>query len=403
MGKQIKILLSEPDLFFTLLIAPFIVLLIIFISPIIKIRIGHIHCDRIGHFAMNTELCVLEKKYLSKNNNSKQIDIMYLPRKPSCNYTLEQLWKRKLNILPRFILRPVSLIIRSFPILESFNAKSINGDRDVLNLIDLFGPTLEFTKEENQLGMKYLQDFGLGRDSKYVCIMCRDSSYLNSFYGSDFRTHDYRNSDINNFLEVAEELTKLGYFVFRMGSIANEPFNTSNKKIIDYPFSEKKSDFLDIFISANCHFCITTGLGLDAIPNIFRKPIVYVNFAPLETIHTTSENYIILPKYYYNKKLGRKMTLSEIMDSDAFGALKSDIFESLNIRLIENSPDEIKYSALEMHHYIGNSKRNIFNQRIQDDFWTTFMKHPKINKKLYGLRKSLISENFIKNNSWWLN
>ena len=54
MNKQIKILLDEPDLFFTLLIAPLFVLLLIIISPIKKIRVGHIHCDRIGHFAMNT-------------------------------------------------------------------------------------------------------------------------------------------------------------------------------------------------------------------------------------------------------------------------------------------------------------------------------------------------------------
>ena len=95
MNKQIKILLDEPDLFFTLLIAPLFVLLLIIISPIKKIRVGHIHCDRIGHFAMNTELCFLEKKYLSENNNINYFDIMYFPRKPSCNHTLEQLWKKK--------------------------------------------------------------------------------------------------------------------------------------------------------------------------------------------------------------------------------------------------------------------------------------------------------------------
>ena len=233
--------------------------------------------------------------------------------------------------------------------------------------------------------------------------MCRDSSYLNSIYGSKFTSHDYRNNNINNFLLAAEELTKLGYFVFRMGSIASEQIKTSNKKIIDYPFSKIKSDFLDVFISANCQFCISTGLGLDAIPNIFRKPIVYVNFAPLEGIHVTSKNYIILPKYYYNEKLGRKMTLNEIMESNAFGALKSNIFEKLNIKLVENSPEEIKHSALEMHNYINKSNNNIFDQKIQDNFWLLFFKHSKINKKFYGSRKSFISEYFIKNNTWWLN
>ena len=69
--RHIKILKSEPDLLITLFIAPFFILLFFFLKPFIQIRVGLLHCDRLGHFTVNTELYILEKnqshiKFLQK-------------------------------------------------------------------------------------------------------------------------------------------------------------------------------------------------------------------------------------------------------------------------------------------------------------------------------------------------
>ena len=82
--KILGILKNELDLLLTLpLSLPFLFFLII-IHPFIKIKVGFVRSDRIGHFTLNTELYLLEKK----NKNIKSIDLFYLGRKNVCNKTL---------------------------------------------------------------------------------------------------------------------------------------------------------------------------------------------------------------------------------------------------------------------------------------------------------------------------
>ena len=60
--KIIGIIRNELDLMLTLPISiPFLFLLIV-IYPFIKIKVGFLRSDRIGHFTLDTELYLLEKK-----------------------------------------------------------------------------------------------------------------------------------------------------------------------------------------------------------------------------------------------------------------------------------------------------------------------------------------------------
>ena len=214
-NKQLKILKNEPLLFITLILAFPVLIIIIFISPIIYIRIGHLHCDRIGHFALNTELYLLEKKYFKKKTNSLfQLDIFYLPRSESCNRTLENLWRKRLNILPKFTMRPLCLLIRSSSIISKYFrcGGTLNGERDINNLLDRYQSEIELGKDFIKDGREGLITLGIPKDSKYVCLIVRDSNYLKELYGKDFEYHSYRDNNIEKFLDAAEELTKYGYY-----------------------------------------------------------------------------------------------------------------------------------------------------------------------------------------------
>ena len=57
-----------------------------------------------------------------------------------------------------------------------------------------------------------------------------------------------------------------------MGKFQDKNFNFSDPKIIDYTNSEFRSDFLDIYLSANCKFFLTTMSGLDNLLPIFNIP-----------------------------------------------------------------------------------------------------------------------------------
>ena len=61
LNKELRILKSEPLLFITLPISFFVLLILKLLSPIILIRFGLLHSDRIGHFLINTELFFCEQ------------------------------------------------------------------------------------------------------------------------------------------------------------------------------------------------------------------------------------------------------------------------------------------------------------------------------------------------------
>lgn len=157
--KEINIVLNDKVLFLSLPLALFILFILKIIKKLIHIRFGLIHSDRIGHFSANTELFLLEEIY--NKNQKKFFDIYYFPRKP-CNLFLAELWKRKLKIFPRFLIRPFCLISRRLSIFEEFVCgKSIAGDMDSLNLYDKYDPILEFNNKDYKLANNFFEKFNI--------------------------------------------------------------------------------------------------------------------------------------------------------------------------------------------------------------------------------------------------
>ena len=95
---------------------------------------------------------------------------------------------------------------------------------------------------------------------------------------------NYLSNDIDNYKESAMYLAQKGYWVFRMGKGAKKRFDIDHPKIFDYAFSDYRSDFLDVWLMANCNFCISTGTGIDAVATIFRRPILMINYIPISNI-----------------------------------------------------------------------------------------------------------------------
>ena len=144
-------------------------------------------------------------------------------------------------------------------------------------------------------------------------MIIRDHVYLDRLNKKlNWEYHNFRDGNLNNYL-LAEVLTNYGFHVFRMGKFVDKKFETSNDRIIDYANSPYKSDLLDIYIGANCEFCISTGTGYDLIPAMSRRPIVYADHAPLGTYPSYIPFSIGIFKQYYCKQKKRKLTLSEII------------------------------------------------------------------------------------------
>lgn len=352
-----------------------VVLVLRIIRPWLLVRWGGLINDRIGHFAGNTEMYLCERDAGINVPKQRYLDFFYMTYRPVCNQQLATMWKRVLRIWPVWILAPISRVNRMIPGGRSHEiGDNTQGALDVHNLLDRFPPHLKFTPEEEARGEAGLRVLGIPHGAHFVCLIVRDSAYLDVYQPAvDWNYHKYRDSDIQNYVLAAEELSNRGYFVIRMGTKVKEAMKSVHPRVIDYATNGMRSDFMDIYLGAKCEFCISTGTGIDAIPEMFRRPIVYVNMVPLGLLHTFRKEFISLTKKHISKGEGKSLTMREIFNHGAAFCLTTSGYESKGIKLIENTPEEIRDVVVEMAERLNGAwQPHSDDESLQRRFWEIF-------------------------------
>lgn len=373
-----------------------IIFIIKFLSPILLIRFGKIESNRIGHLAGNTEIHILEKKNCSKLN-IPTLDIYYPAFSPICNKYLLHLWGRYLNILPKFFIQP---FYNYFLFLNHNSSHLIyfkNRDRDINNLLDKTKSIVEFNEKENYIGNKFLRKINPD-NKKIVCFIIRDNSYLEKHLPlSDMSYHDYRNFNLNNYLPALKMLLDLDYLVIRMGSTASKKIDLISENLIDLPFTNYRTDFLDIFIGSKCNFVISTSTGWDAVPSImFRKPILICPMIPLGNLFTFSSNFMLTTSNLLNQK-NKKLSQTEIFNSNLAYSNESKDYVNSKYNLIENSSEDILDAVNDFLKYLNNKKIDLKDNKV---FWNLYKKNIIKHKlhQFHGELKAIISPTFLKKN-----
>ena len=419
----LKLIFTSP--IFILAIFPCI--LIRLISPWVIIRIEKFPTSNFGDFLELPTMYHCKKKLNLDFQKNKCLDFVYFDFKNKIyNKQLAKMWKKKFNFLPWYLLYPLDISLKFLPgwrkhTIEIFSS---GNTKDTDNLIERYQP-LDFTNEEKRYGKNILSKFGLKSEDKFVCLVVRDKAFQKIKISPRYRDwsyHNFRNQNIDNYMLAAHELTKRGYYVFRMGSVVEKPFSSDNKKIIDYANSNLRSDFMDIYIGANCSFCISSGTGFDYLPYCFRKPIAYSSFAPLGELHTYSEKHLHLVKHHILKKSKKKLSLSEIFSHGVAFAMDSKIFEENGVELKDNTPEEIKDLAIEMAEYVEfNKKLDTEDKELQETFKNLYLNNiqrfstksdgnnlllfsngNKVPFKLHGKIRSRFGTKFLRENKDWL-
>ena len=350
--------ISSLFIFFLLpiyLISIPIFIIIHLIKPWYLIRWNVLNTSRIGEFAVKTELYCCERDANINFPKQRYKDFFYLS-KYTGNKTLVDMWCKAITVLPSWLLKPIHIISNFF----CFNLRikniheienPVNGYKDTYNSIDRFSSHIALTEDQETKGKEILEKLGLPRNAKFVCLIVRDSGYLNRYLQKKdqerWNYHNYRNGDIDRYVMAAEELASRGYYVFRMGIEVEKPLKSLNNKIIDYANSEIRSDFMDVYLGAKCSFCISTACGFDALPVIFRRPIAYV-VLPIGFCFPISKNFLILTKHHINRLTKKELSISEIFSSNVGLAYTVKEFEDNNIELQENTPEEIRDLVIEM-------------------------------------------------------
>lgn len=385
--------------------APF-VLLMRALRPWCLLRLGELSSSRIGHFAANTELYLCEIDAGINRPSGRYVDIFFYQKGNVCNKQLSIMWNRVLRIWPSWIMRGffrVNQLIPGGGIHEVGN--NSQHDRDVYNLFDKYPPHIKFSEEEEARGLAGLRAMGLSSDSKFVCLLVRDGAYLDAVIKGDWSYHNFRDSDIDNYVMCAEMLAKRGYYVFRMGAKVHHPLMSNHPMIIDYATNGMRDDFMDIYLGAKCSFCLSTSSGWDAVPIIFRRPIAYVNMVPIGYMISFLDKSLTICKRYFYMQTNRELTISEIFCADVGFLLRSDSYFSKGIRLLENSPEEICGLATEMVDRIeGTYVSSEEDEVLQEKFWELFLTSVKgaSRGELHGKILARYGMAYLRDNKWWV-
>ncbi len=398
--------------FFYFFAVPMVVVIRL-IRPLILVRFGLLISDRIGHFAANTELYLCERDAGINLPHQKYFVDIFSPRyvfrtryRPISNRQLLLMWKRVLYIFPEFVLTPIKMINRFLPGWEIHEIiREQTDDRDVRNLFIRYPVHLKFLGKEEKRGAEELKKIGIPKGAPFVCLLVRDDAYLKTQFGGDWSHHNYRDADIDNYILATEELVKRGYYVIRMGAVVRKPLKVNNPHVIDYAWNGMRTEFMDIYLGATCDFCISTHSGWDAIPNIFRKPMVFTNLARLGEMFTFRKNFITIPKKYKDVDNNRILSLKEIFSRDLgyFHSISS--FRDNGIELVENTQEEIRDVAVEMVERIKNTWQNTKeDEELQARFWKLFPTDVVGSNglPLHGEICGRLGTNYLRSNKEWL-
>ena len=179
----------------------------------------------------------------------------------------------------------------------------------------------------------------------------------------------------------------------------------ANPNSIDYATNGMRTDFMDIYLGAKCTFVITVGTGFDAVPVIFRRPMVQVNAVPLGICYTWGNSPLLLTKHHIDIVSGDELTLSQIFLRDVGFCTNTSDYESKGVKLIENTPEEIRDVVIEMAERLaGTFKSHQVDDTLQKRFWEIF----PVNKldvngvPTHGKIQSRYSTVYLRKNPEWL-
>jgi putative glycosyltransferase (TIGR04372 family) len=377
------------------------------IRPWFLVRWGCLISSRIGHFVANTEMYLCERSAGINVPRQRHVDIFYMERS-ICNHQLAVMWKRVLRIWPYWILARVDRLNRLIPGGEIHEiGNNTQHDRDVYNLLDRFPPHLEFTQEEETRGAAGLRAMGIPPDTPFVCIIVRDSAYLDAQQASDWSYHNYRDGNIQNYVLAAEELGNRGYFVIRIGAKANEAMKTTHPRIIDYAINGMRDDFMDIYLGAKCAFCVVTGSGYGTVPAWgFRTPLLNMDVVPIGYLPTFSNIILLTTKKHILVCENRELTLAEIFKQGVGFCMATSDYTSHGIELIESTPEEIRDVIIEMAERLkGIWKPHEEDEDLQRRFWEIFPSDAVDayqGRPLHGEIRARFGAHILRSNRDWL-
>lgn len=337
-----------------------ILLLMKLLQPFVKFQLCVVGFHRYGHLALEPEIFLAELEIVkaTRTTSKRIVNIWSLgPIAKQSNRYLASKWKQELLVFPSWLVGSLHSVGSTLSILKLNEPKlSITGS---MNGLDKTSPHISFEAVEIEEGKKRLADIGINPDKPYVCLIVRDGGHYKSKGEIESAGFELLNRDINDFSGVAEVLVKNGFQVVRMGSGSERPFTCKPDGVIDYALSRNRSEFLDVFIAANCEFAVSTQTGPDAVCMLFRRPVLYVDVTSYSQFFFGSKLATWSPVRLL--KDGNILNLSDVICSDIAWYKDLELFARNGISQQKSSKSEL--SEL-VSLYLEKEKSPTFDESI---------------------------------------
>ena len=150
--------------------------------------------------------------------------------------------------------------------------------------------------------------------------------------------------------------------------------NHPEKKVIDYAFHNKKGDFADIYLMANCRFAVFPESGICNVPEIFHRPMVYVNYASFFWPSWWSVKGLKIFKRFKCLNSGEILPYKKVYDDFPVRQLvKTGNWSSVGLDLLQNSSEEIRDAVWEMDQRLnGEWEEKDEDLKLQARYWKMF-------------------------------
>jgi putative glycosyltransferase (TIGR04372 family) len=218
-----------------------------------------------------------------------------------------------------------------------------------LRPLDGRDPCWGFDDDERGRGEALLRDLGIPAGMPYVCLAVRDGAYLravDTFRNWDY--HDYRDSKIADYAAMVGRFVERGYAVVRMGRIVESAMHSESPAVIDYANSSLRSDFADLWLFANCTFCITTSTGMDALASTKRRRLGFVNIPSTAALTLGNGAKLLMFKDIVDVQTGEVLGLLDERRRQAMALGHISEVTAMGLEFRDNTPAELAAFAVEM-------------------------------------------------------
>ncbi|MEQ8395189.1 TIGR04372 family glycosyltransferase [Thalassobaculum sp.] len=198
--------------------------------------------------------------------------------------------------------------------------------------------------ETRARGDAALAELGVSPDEPIVTLHVREAGYNDNIA----QAMSLRDARIADYRDAVAALVGNGIHVVRLGDRTMTRAEPQDG-LLDYPFTDAKSDWMDVYLAVRCRFHIGTSSGMSFVPLMFGRPVLFTNWITLAHI-VCSPSVVTMPKLLLDRE-GGLVPMAEYCGRHGHVLERSDAaLHGLSFR--DNAPEDLVEAVQLMDRHI---------------------------------------------------